>query len=160
MIKKPNMLVSSLLLTALLAFGAVTVRGASDSNSGILSLDDVIQKTESGNSTLSLYNKKIDVSIAAAEAAKLAKQDETEYQKEMRLNVNPDRRLLELDNLKREKTDKENDAVIASKQYFYQYLIQDDLIKVQNYKIQRLKQALEDKKLEIKVGTKAETSLI
>lgn len=159
MIKKQAK-VAAFITAAFLIFGVVTVQGADGSNSKVLNINEVIEKTKSGDSALSLYNEKIQVAIAATEAAKVPKDGETPYQTEMRQTINPQRRLLEQDSLKWEKNNKEKEAVLNSKQYYYKYLLQDQLIEVQKYKIERLKKVLEDKKLEIKVGTKAETTLI
>ena len=125
-----------------------------------MDLDTAVKNSISGNSALSLYNKKIQVAIAAAEDASNDPCDETDYQTEMRLNVNPQRRQLELDNLNWEKDQKQNSVMTDSKQYYYGYLIQEELIKIQQSKIERLKKVIENKKLGIDVGTEAQTSLI
>lgn len=160
MIKKTNIVISSLIMAVIFTLGTIPVLGASETSTGTMGLDTVIRKTIDDNPSLRLYYKKISVSKSAAIEAKRDRGNETKYQEDMRLNVNPERRVLELDNLQWEKDEKEASVVNESKQYYYQSIIQDQLIEIQKSKIKRLEKALEDKKLGIDVGTEAQTSLI
>lgn len=158
--KKSKQIISILALGIFMTLTPAKAMAAATSDTAEMDLDQVIQNTISGNSSLNLYNKKIDVAKTALEEADLQTGTETDYQQEMRLSVNPGRRQLELDNLNWDKDQKQDSVVTKSKQLYYQYLVQDKLIEIQKDKIERLKKALENKKTGIDVGTEAQNSLI
>jgi len=159
MFKKFKVSISFLIMTVFLIINPITALAA-ENTAAAMDLDTVMKNTVSSNSALSLYDKKIETATAAEEDATNDPGDETDYQTEMRLSVNPQRRQLELDNLNWEKDQKQDSVTTDSKQYYYGYLIQEELIKIQQSKIERLKKVLENKKLGIDVGTEAQTSLI
>ena len=107
-----------------------------------------------------MWNKKINISKTAAAKADDPADDETDYQRDMRLKVNPDRRAHELEDLEWDRDQKEESAVLDTKKYYYQSIIYDELIKVENSKITRLNKAIEDEKLKIQLGADPETELI
>ncbi len=158
--RSKSIAVSTMIMSFMLMFGSVPVMGASDSSTGNSDLNALISKAKDENPSLALYDKKIAISKIAAARADDPADDETDYQKEMRLKVNPDRRDLELENLQWDRDVEEESVVLDTKKYYYQSIIDDKLIEIQNNKIARLSKAIEDKKLGIQVGTEAETSLI
>ncbi|MGE5626924.1 MAG: TolC family protein [Solirubrobacterales bacterium] len=158
--KKNKKIISILALGIFMTLTPGNAMAAAGSDTGEMDLEQVIENTISGNSSLNLYNKKIDVAKTALEEADLQTGEETDYQQEMRLSVNPGRRQLELDNLNWDKDQKQDSVVTKSKQLYFQYIIQDKLIEIQKDKIQTLKTALQNKKTGIDVGTEAQNSLI
>ncbi len=168
--KKAKLIVSSLAILGVLSTIAIPAFGVSEKSTGVMDINSIIEAVGSGNSSLSLYDKKIKIVTEKVNAIVPYKDetsydrgmraDETDYQMEMRLNVNPPRRELELHNLLWDKQQKQDEVVLSSKQYYYQYVLQDQIIELQKSKIERLKKVLANKKAGIDIGTEAGYTLI
>ncbi|MGH4139584.1 TolC family protein [Clostridium sp.] len=168
--KKAKLVVSSLAILGVLSTIGMPVFGANKNSTEVMDMESVIAAVASGNSSLSLYDKKIKILTEKINAVvpydeetnydRGTRADETDYQREMRLNVNPPRRELELHNLLWDKQQDQDEIVISSKQYYYQYVLQDQIIELQKSKIERLKKVLENKKAGIDIGTEAGYTLI
>ncbi|MGK0467395.1 TolC family protein [Clostridium sp.] len=168
--KKAKLIVSSLAILGIFSTIGMPVFGVSEKSTGVMDITSVIAAVASGNSSLSLYDKKIKIVTEKINAVvpydeetnydRGTRADETDYQREMRLNVNPPRRELELHNLLWDKQQNQDEVVLSSKEYYYQYVLQDQIIELQKSKIERLKKVLQNKKQGIDIGTEAGYTLI
>lgn len=158
--KKVRVVILSLAILGMFTTAVTPVFGVSEESTGAVDINVVISAIASGNSSLKLYDKKIKISQAKINEVVEVPDHETDYKREMRLNVNPGRRELELVNLLWDKAKKQDEIVLSSKQYYYQYVVQDEMIELQQSKIERLKKVLDNKKQGIDIGTEAGYNLI
>lgn len=156
--KTLKILTTSIVLVGFLTLGT-KVLAASDKVSE-LDVNDIIKLTTSNNSELNLFNKKIEVKKKWYIEALDEQPNESDYKKDMRLYVYPFSREHEIKELEWERDEKQNEVIIASTSAYYDILIQEQLIELQEKKIARLTKALDNKKQKINYGLETVVSLI
>lgn len=157
--KKIKVITAAIALVGILSVGATSAWGAADKNSQI-DMNDIIRLTTSNNTELNLFKKKIEVRDKWYHDALDDNEYDSGYQKDMKKYIYPFKRQLEIKDLQWQRDQKQDEVVLASTKAYYDITLQNQMIELQQKKIERLTILLEYKKEKIKLGTEAATSLI
>lgn len=157
--KKIKVITAAIALVGILSVGATSAWGAADKNSQI-DMNDIIRLTTSNNTELNLFKKKIEVRDKWYHDALDDNEYDSGYQKDMKKYIYPFKRQLEIKDLQWQRDQKQDEVVLASTKAYYDITLQNQMIELQQKKIERLTTLLEYKKEKIKLGTEAATSLI
>lgn len=149
----------SIALIGFLTLSNKYVLAASD-NASEADINYITKLAITNNTELNLFDKKIEVKKKWYSEALDEQENESDYKKDMRKHVYPFSREHEIKELEWQRDQKQDEVVTDSISAYYGILVQQQLIELQQKKIDRLTKALDDKKQKIKYGLESTVSLI
>ncbi|WMJ80770.1 TolC family protein [Clostridium sp. MB40-C1] len=157
--KKVKLLTVAITLVSVLSVAAISALGAADKGSE-LNLNDIIELTTSNNNELNFFKKKIQVKEKWYDEATKKDDKDSNFDEDMKEEIIPLRIEQEIKDIEWERDQAQDKAIVESTKGYYEIMLQDQLIQLQQKTIERMKKLLEYKKAKIDAGTESAVSLI